>query len=81
MRLSFLIFTEIAKSNTREMFGDHQIAELNTRKIIFFSNREIKYPQNLIPFYHKLEKPFCESEMPYLSLVPHYEDKNLEENP
>ena len=31
------------------MFGNHQIAEFNTRKMFFFSNREIKYPQNLIP--------------------------------
>ena len=49
MKLSFLIFTEIAKLNTREMFCNHQIAKLNTRKIKFFSNREIKYPRNLIP--------------------------------
>ena len=33
MRLSFLIFTEIAKLNTREMFDNNQIAKLNTRKI------------------------------------------------
>ena len=49
MRLSFIIFTEIRKLNTREMFGNHQIAKLNTRKMWFFSNREIKYPRNLIP--------------------------------
>ena len=45
MRLSFLIFTEIAKLNTLEMFCDYQIVILNTRKKLFFSNREIKYPQ------------------------------------
>ena len=30
---SFLIFTEIAKLNTCEMFFDHQIAKLNTSKM------------------------------------------------
>ena len=35
MRLSFFIFTEIMKLNTRTMY--------------FFSNCEIKYPQNLVP--------------------------------
>ena len=48
MRLSFLIFTEIAKLNTSEMFCNHQIAKLNTRKNLIFSNREIKYLQNVI---------------------------------
>ena len=33
MRLSFLIFTEIAKLNTGEMFDNNQIEKLNTRKI------------------------------------------------
>ena len=33
MRLSFLIFTEIVKLNTRKMFGYLQIATLNTRKM------------------------------------------------
>ena len=32
-KLSFLIFTEITKLSTREMFRNHQIAKLNTRKI------------------------------------------------
>ena len=36
MRLSFLIFTEIAKLNTREMFCNRRIAKLNTRKMYFF---------------------------------------------
>ena len=45
----FLIFTEIAKLNTREILWNHQMAKLDTRKIFFFSNREIKYPRNLIP--------------------------------
>ena len=49
MRLLFLIFTKIAKLNTREMFYNNQIAKLNTRKMQFFSNREIKYSRNLIP--------------------------------
>ena len=31
------------------MFCSHQTAKLNTRKKFFFSNREIKYPRNLIP--------------------------------
>ena len=33
MRLSFLIFTEIAKLNARKMFFNRQIAELNTCKM------------------------------------------------
>ena len=41
MRLSFLIFTEIAKLNTREMYCNHQIATLNTRKMLFLSDHEI----------------------------------------
>ena len=45
----FLIFTEIAKLNTREILWNYQMAKLDTRKIFFFSNREIKYPRNLIP--------------------------------
>ena len=49
MRLSFLIFTEIMKLNTCKMFCNHQIPKLNTRKMFFFSSREIKYPGNLIP--------------------------------
>ena len=49
MRLLFLIFTEIANLNTCEMFCHHQTAELNTGKMQFFSNHEIKYPQNLVP--------------------------------
>ena len=32
MRTSFLIFTEMAKLNMREMFYNHQTAKLNTRK-------------------------------------------------
>ena len=53
MRFAFLILTEIAKLNAYEMFCNHQIRKLNTRKIYFFCNREIKYPQNLIPLrYH-----------------------------
>ena len=50
IRLSFLIFTEITKLKTREMFCNHQITKYNTpSKCNCFSNREIKYPQNLIP--------------------------------
>ena len=41
MRLSCLIFPEIAKLNTPEMFCDYQIAKLNTRKKLYFSSREI----------------------------------------
>ena len=48
MRLSLLIFTEIAKLNTRELFCNHQIVKLDTSKFLFFSNRKIKYPRNLI---------------------------------
>ena len=33
MRLLFLIFIEIAKLNTREMFSNHQIGKLNTHKM------------------------------------------------
>ena len=33
MRLPFLMFTEIAKLNTREMFCNYQIAKSNTRKM------------------------------------------------
>ena len=33
MRLSFLIFTEITKLNTREMFYSQQIAKLNAFKV------------------------------------------------
>ena len=47
MRLWFLIF--IAKLNTGEMFCNHQIVKSKTSKMQFFSNRGIKYPQNLIP--------------------------------
>ena len=49
MRLSFLNSTEIGKLSTRELFCNYQIAKLKTRKMFFFSNREIEYPQNLIP--------------------------------
>ena len=48
-----IFFTKIAKLNTREMFCNNQIAKLNTRKICFFSNCEIKYPRNLIPLRYK----------------------------
>ena len=48
MRLSFLIFAEIAKLNTRDLFCNHQIAKLDTCKIYIFSNREIKCSQNFI---------------------------------
>ena len=60
MRLSFLIFTEIAKLNTREMFRNHQISRLNTLKM-FFSNREIRYQQMLIPlrYIQFLEAAVC----------------------
>ena len=43
MRLSFLIFNEIAKLNSCVMFCNHQIAKLN-----FFFNCEIKFLQNLM---------------------------------
>ena len=56
MRPSFLIFTEIATLNTRELFYNHQIAKLNTRKMYFFSNPKIKYLQNLIPLRYKIYK-------------------------
>ena len=36
MRLLFLIFTKIAELNTRELFCNHQIADLNNRKMYFF---------------------------------------------
>ena len=36
MRLSFLIFTEIAKLNICEMFCNKCISKLNTRKMYFF---------------------------------------------
>ena len=49
MRLSFLIVTEIAKLNIREIFCNHQIFKLNTHKMQFFSNCKTKYPLNLIP--------------------------------
>ena len=52
MRLLFLIFTEITKLNTRDMFCNHQIAKSNTRKMYFFSNRKIKYPRNSIPLWY-----------------------------
>ena len=46
MRLLFLVFIEIAKLNTREMFCNHQIVKLNTHKMLsFFSSGEIKYSQ------------------------------------
>ena len=35
MRLLFLIFTKIGKLNTREIFCNHQIAKLDTRKMFF----------------------------------------------
>ena len=38
MGLSFLIFTKITKLNTREMFCNHQIAKLKTRKMYFPRN-------------------------------------------
>ena len=46
MRLLFLIFTEIAKLNTRAMFWNQQITKLNINKMFFFpvlkvSTREI----------------------------------------
>ena len=60
MRFSFLSFTEIAKLNTGEIICNHQIAKLNTRKMSFFSNRQIKYPRNLpfrkLPFKVKNNK-------------------------
>ena len=52
MRLSFLVFTEIAKLNTREIFCNQQIAKLDTHNMLFFSNHEIKHPRNLIPLRH-----------------------------
>ena len=39
MRLSFLIFIEIASLNNREMLRNYQIEKLDTRKMVFFSNR------------------------------------------
>ena len=48
MELLFLILTETAKLDTRGKFYNHQIAKLNIRKM-FFSNREIRYRQDLIP--------------------------------
>ena len=36
MRLLFLIFTEIAKLNIREMFCNHQIAKSDTAEFNFF---------------------------------------------
>ena len=48
MRVFFLIFTEIAKLDIHEMFCNDQIVKLNSRKMSFFSNCEIKYPRNLI---------------------------------
>ena len=41
MRLSFFISTEIVKLNTLEMFGNHQIEKLNTRKMYFFLSAEL----------------------------------------
>ena len=60
MRISFLIFTKIAKLNTRKMFWNHQVAKLNTRKMKCFSKREIKYPLNSIPSFKVcfLPRPF-----------------------
>ena len=49
MRLSFLVFIEIAKLNPSETFCNHQIVKLNNHKMSFFSNPEKKYLQNLIP--------------------------------
>ena len=40
--LLFLIFSEIAKLNIHEMFYNHQLEWLNTNKMYFFSNHEIK---------------------------------------
>ena len=39
MRLSFLIFIEIARLNNREMLRNYQIEKLDNRKMVFFSNR------------------------------------------
>ena len=78
MKLSFLIFTEIAKLNTCEMFSNRQIAKLNTRKTYFFSNCEIKYPRNLIPSEGDLMQIIVKSKI-NLGLVsrpiPHLEVK------
>ena len=41
MRISFFISTEIVKLNTLEMFGNHQIEKLNTRKMYFFLSAEL----------------------------------------
>ena len=53
IRLSFFISTEIVKLNTYEMFCNHQIEKLNTRKMYFFSKCGIKQPRNLIPLKYK----------------------------
>ena len=45
MELLFLIFTEIAKLDTRGMFCNHQIVKLNIRKMYFYSNHEIRYAE------------------------------------
>ena len=49
MRLSFHIFTEIAKLNTHEMFFNHQIAKLNTLKMYIFSNCAVFLKHFLFP--------------------------------
>ena len=65
MRLSCLIFAEIAKLNTREMFCTHQITKLNTPQNLFFPDREIKYLRNLIPLRYLIDvSKACESTPP-----------------
>ena len=49
----FFVSTEIVKLNTYEMFCNHQLEKLNTRKMYFFSKCGIKQPRNLKPLKYK----------------------------
>ena len=49
MRLLFLIFTEIAKLNTREMFCKHQIAKIPAKCNFVFPIVKLSAHKILIP--------------------------------
>ena len=49
MRLLFLIFTEIAKLNTREMFCNHQIAKIPAKCNFVFPIVKLSTHKILIP--------------------------------